>query len=122
MTKRSPNEFAFSKILLTSGIDPGSPESLLFVDLDDLNLEDAAVGDFIAAVAEVLHDKQEHAFMDSGWILKLSALMIAEQLLVRQREIQPARGSKLPVESFEEFCKLPAEALELTERDPSRVN
>ena len=66
MTKRSPSEFSFSKILRTSGIEPGSPESLFFVALDDLNLEDATLGDFIAATAEVLHDRQEHVFMDSG--------------------------------------------------------
>jgi len=122
MTKRSPTEFAFFKILHTSGIDPGSLESLFFVDLDDLNLEDATVGDFIAATAEVLHDRQEHAYMDSGWIFKQSAVMIAEQLLVRKRDVHLARLSQLAVESFEEFGKLPAETLQRAGRDPIGVN
>ena len=121
MTKRSLTEFAFSKILRTSGIEPGSPESILLVDLDDLNLEDVTLGDFIAAT-EILHDRQEHAFMDSGWMLKLSAVMIAGQLLVRKREIQPARGSQLAVESIEDFGKLPAENLQRARRDPIEVN
>ncbi len=108
MPKRSPTEFAFSKILHTSGIDPGSPESLFFVDLDDLNLENATLGDFVAATAEVFHDKQEHEYMDSGWIFKQSAVMIAEQLLLRKREIQLASGIQLAVESIEDFGKLPA--------------
>ncbi len=122
MTKRSPIEFAFSEILRTSGIDPGSLRSLFLVDLDDLNLEDATLGVFIAATAEVLHDRQEHAYMDSGWILKLSDVMIAEQLLLRKREIQLVRFSQLTVESFEEFGKLPAETLQPAGRDPSEVN
>ena len=122
MTKRSPTEFAFSKILRTSGIEPGSPESLFLVDLDDLNLRDATLGGFIAAVAEIVHDGQEHEFMDSGWILKLSAVMIAEQLLLRQREIQLARGSQLAVESIQDFGKLPAEILQPAGRDPRAVN
>ena len=122
MTKRSPTEFAFFKILHTSGIEPGSPESLFFVDLDDLNLGDATLGDFIAATAEVLHDRQEHAYMDSGWIFKLSAVMIAEQLLLRKREIQLARGSQLAVESIQDFGKLPAEILQPAGRDPIEVN
>ena len=94
-------------LLRTSGIDPESPESLFFVDLDDLNLEDVTVGDFIAATAEVLHDKQEHEFMDSGWILKLSAVMIADQILARKCEIQPERGIQLAVKSIENFGKVP---------------
>ena len=90
MPKRSPTEFAFTHIQRASGIDPGSLWSLFLVDLDDLNLEDAAVGDFIAAVTEVVRYKQEHEFMDSGWKLKLSAVMIAEQLLVRKSDVRLA--------------------------------
>ena len=122
MTERSPSEFAFSEILRASGIDPESPESLFFVDLDDLNLEGITTVDLVTAVAEVVHDNQEHAFMDPGWIFKESALIISAQLLVRQREIQLARGSQLAVESFEEFVKLPAETLQPAGRDPSEVN
>ena len=51
MTKRSPKEFSFSKILRTSGIEPGSPESILLADLDGLKMDDVRVDDFIAGVA-----------------------------------------------------------------------
>ena len=122
MTERSPSEFVFSEILRASGIDPESPESLFFVDLDDLNLEGITTVDLVTAVAEVVHDNQEHAFMDSGWIFKESALIISEQFLVRQREIQLASGIQLALESIEDFGKLPAEALQRAHRDPIEVN
>ena len=92
MTRLDPTEFTFSKILRASGIEPGSPESVLLADLDDLNLGDVPTAVFIAAVAEVLHDEQEHKFMDRGWMLKQSAVMIAEQMLLRAREPQRAGG------------------------------
>ncbi len=110
MTKRSPTEFAFSKILRTSGIEPGSPESILLADLDDLKLDDVSVDDFIAGVAEVLHDERENEYTEQGWIVRYIALAIASELLVRAREDRPVRGSKLPVESSEEFGKLPFES------------
>ena len=44
MTKRSLTEFAFSKILRTSGIEPGSPESILLVDLDDFGSSGESMG------------------------------------------------------------------------------
>ena len=122
MTKRSPTEFTFSKILGASGIEPGSPESLFFVDLDDLNLEDATVGDFVTATAEVLHDRQEHEYMDRGWMLKMAAVRIAKQMLLRGREFHLARSAKVLLESLEEFSQMPAENLQRGRRDPSEVN
>jgi len=122
MTKRCPNEFAFSKILRSSGIHPGSMWSLFLVDLDDLNLEDATLGDFIAATAEALHDRQEYSYMDSGWIFEQSAVMIADQILARKREVPLARLSQLAVESIEDFGKLPAETLQRARREPIEIN
>lgn len=122
MTKRNPTEFTFAKILRASGIEPGSPESILLANLDDLNLGDVTTEGFIAAVAEVLHDKQEHEYMDRGWMLKQSALMIAEQMLLRAREDNVAQGSQLPVESLEEFRQLPADNIQRARRDPTKVN
>ncbi len=60
--------------------------------------------------------------MDSGWIFKQSAVMIAEQLLLRKREIQPERGIQLAVKSIEDFGKLPADTLQRAGRNPSEVN
>ena len=59
-------------------------------------MDNVRLDDFVAAVAEVLHDKHEHAFMDSDWILKQYALMIAEQLLVRKREIHQRTVANWP--------------------------
>ena len=103
MTKRSPTEFAFFKILRTSGIEPGTRESIL---LADLKLDDVSVD----GVAEVLHDERENEYTEQGWIVRYIALAIASELLVRAREDRPVRGSKLPVESSEEFGKLPFES------------
>ena len=66
--------------------------------------------DFIAGVAEVLHDERENEYTEQGWIVRYIALAIASELLVRAREDRPVRGSKLPVESSEEFGKLPFES------------
>ena len=122
MTKRSPTEFTFSKILRTSGIEPGSPESILLADLDDLKLDYVRIDDFIAAVAEVVHDKQEHEYMDRGWMLKMAALKIAGQMLLRGREFHLARSAKVPLESLEEFSQMPAENLQRRRRDQTEVN
>ena len=122
MTKHIPTEFTFAKILRASGIEPGSLESILLANLDDLNLGSVSTAAFITAVAEILHDKQEHKFMDRGWMLKQSAVMIAEQMLLRAREDDVAQGSQLPVESLEEFCQLPADNLQRACREPTEVN
>ena len=122
LNKHSPTEFTFAKILRASGIEPGSLESILLANLDDLNLGDVTTEGLITAVAEVLHDKQEHNFMDRGWILKQSAVMIAEQMLLRAREDDVAQGSQLAVGSLEEFCQLSAENLQRARREPTEVN
>ena len=122
MTKRSPTEFTFAKILRASGIEPGSVESILLANLDDLNLGDVTTEGLITAVAEVIHDEQEHQYMDRGWMLKQSAVMIAEQMLLRAREDDVAQGSQLPVESLGEFCKLPADNIQRARREPTEVN
>ena len=122
MTKRDPTEFTFAKILRASGIEPGSPESILLANLDDLNLADVTTDGFMVAVAEVLHDKRQHKFMDRGWMLKLSAMMIAKQMLLRAREDNVAQGSQLAVGSLEEFGQLSAESLQRARREPTEVN
>ncbi len=122
MNKRSPTEFVFCRILRASGIEPGSPDSVLLADLDHLNLADVTTAAFIAAVAEVLHDEQEHKYMDRGWMLKQCALTMAMQMLLRVREPHLARGHGLPVESLEEFGQLPAGSLQRARREPSEVN
>lgn len=122
MTKRDPTEFAFCRILRASGIEPGSVESILLANLDDLNLGDVTTEGLITAVAEVIHDEQEHQYMDRGWMLKQSAVMIAEQMLLRAREDDVAQGSQLPVESLGEFCKLPADNIQRARREPTEVN
>ena len=122
MNKHSPTEFTFAKILRASGIEPGSLESILLANLDDLNLAGVTTEGFVAAVAEVLHDKQENEFMDRGWMLKQSAVMIAMQMLLRARQDDVAQGSHLPLGSLEEFCQLPADNLQRGRREPTEVN
>ena len=122
MKRRDRTEFAFCRILRASGIEPGSVRSLFLINLDDLNLGDVTTEGLITAVAEVLHDEREHEYMDRGWMLKMSAVMIAEQMLLRAREDNVAQGSQLPVESLEEFCQLPADNLQRARREPIEVN
>ena len=54
--------------------------------------------------------------------MKMAAVRIAKQMLLRKREFHLARGTKVLLESLEEFSQMPAENLQRGRRDPSEVN